>query len=96
MTPVDIISWTGVLLKHHQGSFLLKLMGTNTETHIYTMSQDRETLGNSVLNGMSLLNSSHQGPRNSSQEEVERFYESEGMADTMKPGLLNTAGLMQV
>ena len=46
MTPNDILLYSpnNVLFSHHQRSFLLQQMGTNTETDVIQSVRDLETL----------------------------------------------------
>ena len=54
-TTNDILlySYIDTLFNHHQKSFLLQQVGTDTETHSQTLHRDRETLEYTTLNRMS-------------------------------------------
>ena len=82
MTPNDILLCLVIiaLLSHHQRSFLLQQMGTNTEIHSWTHAES-ETVEHGVLNGMSSSNPSPRGSRDFT-EEAERLSEPAGMDDS--------------
>ena len=87
MTPNDILLYSEIraLLSHHQRSFPLQQMRTNTETHRQTLHREWETLEHSALNKMS---PSHHSPQGSGtpEEEAERKCKSQRgwMEDTKK------------
>lgn len=69
MTPDDILlhAQIGALLSHHQRSCLLKKMGTNTETHSWTV----RNLGTVSPQWHISINSLPSGLRELFKEEVE-------------------------
>jgi hypothetical protein len=70
VTPNDILIMLTdhrsqrALFGHHQRSFSLQQMRTDTETHNWIMCREWKTLKCSVLNGVSLSNPSPQGSGN--------------------------------
>ena len=72
LTCILLYSLISALFSYYQRSFLLKQMGTNTETHSQTIHGEWETLGNSTLNGISPSNPSPLGSGNTAEEEAER------------------------
>ena len=58
MTPNDILLYSqiSVLLSHHQRSFLLQQMGTDTKMDSWTLYGEQETLEHLAINRMSPSN----------------------------------------
>ena len=96
--PNDILlySYIGALFSHHQRSFLLQQMKTNTETHGQTLGRRWETLEYSALNGMSPLDPSLHSSEKPVEEKAERVQVPEGMEDIKRrrPSKLTWAKLI--
>ena len=75
---------TSALLSHHQRSFLLPQMATNTETHSQTSCKEWDTLEHSALKWISPSNPSPQGSGNPMEKEAGGTGETKEIEDTRR------------